>query len=124
MDCFASLAMTKGANCGEFFYFYVFNGGFVVYGLLRRFTPCNDSTPTSSLQLWSCHCESCFCNSWQSHYGTLEQSNKARHCESCFCNSWQSRDRNHVLKQYNYYKQNSPQNKNYLLAFYKTICNH
>ena len=62
MDCHepSVLAMTKGANSSEFFSFLFFCGGFVVYellrfacndegwqvvvcGLLRHFTPRNDS---------------------------------------------------------------------------------
>ena len=44
----------------------------VVYGLLRRFTPRNDketrdSTPTSSLRLWNCHCET-LQKGWESRY--------------------------------------------------------
>ena len=49
MDCFFA-RNDRGVKSGEFFFFAVFVLTFCGYGLLRRFTPRNDSTLASSLR--------------------------------------------------------------------------
>ena len=59
----------------NFFIFSVNDKKSVVYGLLRRFTPRNDSTHKLVIARVAC-------NSWQSWDGALWQLIKIRHCEN------------------------------------------
>ena len=75
MDCHepSVLAMTKGDESSEFFFFFVFILTICGCGLLRRFTPRNDSTPTSSLRGFE---KAVAILIWRLPYPT-----KTRHCE-------------------------------------------
>ena len=81
-----SLAMTKGANGSDFFFFSVFGSNFLVYGLLRCFAPRNDKKENY-------HCETLY-KEWQSRLFLT------CHCENRRCmaiSGWQPPHTTHTI---------------------------